>query len=156
MNNPKASSSKMRPFGDSKITVLIRELVQHAAPAAFPPTVEGNAVLVEHEIDGFRYLLVRAAPRLSDGKPALSPREYEIVRMVAKGYPNKVIADVLEISSWTVSTYLRRIFAKLRVGSRAAMVARVLGDPLADGARAPSAKGRFDNSELAHRAQSTR
>lgn len=46
--------------------------------------------------------------------------------MVAKGHPNKVIADVLNISSWTVCTHLRRIFAKLGVGSRAAMVAQLL------------------------------
>ena len=46
--------------------------------------------------------------------------------MVAKGHPNKVIADVLNISSWTVCTHLRRIFAELGVGSRAAMVAQLL------------------------------
>jgi DNA-binding CsgD family transcriptional regulator len=64
---------------------------------------------------------------LTNGKRIqLSPREQEIVRMVAKGHPNKVIADVLNISSWTVCTHLRRIFAKLGVGSRAAMVARML------------------------------
>jgi DNA-binding CsgD family transcriptional regulator len=57
---------------------------------------------------------------------ALSPREAEVARMVAQGYPNKTIAAVLEISSFTVSSYLRRIFAKLGVNSRAAMVARVL------------------------------
>jgi DNA-binding CsgD family transcriptional regulator len=56
----------------------------------------------------------------------LSPREQEIARMVAEGYPNKTIAAVLDISSWTVGTYLRRIFAKFGVGSRAAMVARML------------------------------
>jgi len=56
----------------------------------------------------------------------LSPREYEVARMVARGYPNKTIASVLEISSWTVSTHLRRIFAKLDVTSRAAMVAKLL------------------------------
>jgi DNA-binding CsgD family transcriptional regulator len=57
---------------------------------------------------------------------ALSPRELEIARMVAKGYPNKVIARVLEISSWTVSTHLRRIFAKLGVTTRASMIAQLL------------------------------
>jgi DNA-binding CsgD family transcriptional regulator len=46
--------------------------------------------------------------------------------MAAQGHPNKVIAAVLNISSWTVCTHLRRIFAKLGVGSRAAMVARLL------------------------------
>lgn len=53
---------------------------------------------------------------------ALSPREREIARMVAQGYANKTIATILEISPFTVNTYLRRIFAKLGVPSRAAMV----------------------------------
>lgn len=47
--------------------------------------------------------------------------------MVAKGHTNQAIADVLGISSWTVSTHLRRVFAKLHVNSRAAMVADVVG-----------------------------
>jgi DNA-binding CsgD family transcriptional regulator len=55
----------------------------------------------------------------------LSPREREIARMVAQGYPNKTIASVLDISSWTVSSHLRRIFVKLQVSSRAAMATRL-------------------------------
>jgi len=82
-------------------------------------------VLLDTEIDGFRYLLLRM-PRPAQGRIRLSPREQEIVRMVAKGHPNKVIGDVLNISAWTVCTHLRRIFAKLGVGSRAAMVAQLL------------------------------
>ena len=65
-------------------------------------------------------------PKSNRSRIQLSPREQEIVRMVAKGHPNKIIADVLNISSWTVCTHLRRIFAKLGVGSRAAMVAQLL------------------------------
>lgn len=81
-------------------------------------------VVIDTEIDGWRYLLVRSSVKAQD-RIQLSPREREIVRMVAKGHPNKVIADVLNISLWTVCTHLRRIFAKLGVGSRAAMVARL-------------------------------
>lgn len=82
-------------------------------------------VLIDTEVDGSRYLLLRM-PKPNRNRIQLSPREQEIVRMVAKGHPNKVIADVLNISSWTVCTHLRRIFAKLGVGSRAAMVAQLL------------------------------
>ena len=46
--------------------------------------------------------------------------------MVGLGYPNKTIAANLGISSWTVSTHLRRMFAKFGVSSRAALVASVL------------------------------
>ena len=53
--------------------------------------------------------------------------------MVAKGYPNKTIAGFLNISTWTVGTHLRRIFAKLGVASRAAMIARIMEEhPLWD------------------------
>jgi DNA-binding CsgD family transcriptional regulator len=82
-------------------------------------------VLVDTEVNGARYLLVRM-PTIKRIRVQLSPREQEIGRMVAKGHPNKVIADVLNISSWTVCTHLRRMFAKLGVGSRAAMVAQLL------------------------------
>jgi DNA-binding CsgD family transcriptional regulator len=57
----------------------------------------------------------------------LSPREQEIARMVAQGYANKTIASVLEISSWTVASHLRRIFVKLQISSRAAMATCLLG-----------------------------
>ena len=45
---------------------------------------------------------------------------------MSKGHPNKFIAKVLDISPWTVSTHLRRVFTKLGVTSRAEMVADVL------------------------------
>jgi DNA-binding CsgD family transcriptional regulator len=86
---------------------------------------QSEEILVDIELDGWRYLLIRTIPP-SNPLVQLSPREQEIVRMVAVGHPNKVIAAVLNISSWTVGTHLRRIFAKLGVASRAAMVARCM------------------------------
>ena len=106
------------------LTGLI-ETVSRGRETLEPSGVAAEEVLVDTEVDGARYLLVRMR-RVGNGRIQLSPREQEIVRMVAKGHPNKVIADVLNISSWTVCTHLRRIFAKLGVGSRAAMVAQLL------------------------------
>jgi DNA-binding CsgD family transcriptional regulator len=54
----------------------------------------------------------------------LTGRELQIAVLVAQGHATKNIAYRLQISEWTVSTYLRRIFAKLNVESRAAMVYR--------------------------------
>ena len=56
----------------------------------------------------------------------LTARELQIVTLVAEGRVNKQIADDLRISEWTVSTHLRRVFAKLGVDTRAAMVSRCL------------------------------
>lgn len=50
----------------------------------------------------------------------------EIARLVAQGKTNASIGKTLGISSWTVGTHLRRIFAKLSVNSRAAMVAHLV------------------------------
>lgn len=103
-------------------------LLENTTPAGVDPSGarEGaEEVLIDAEVDGSRYLLIRM-PRPVYSRTQLSPRELEIVRMVAQGHPNKVIADVLNISAWTVCTHLRRIFAKLGVGSRAAMVAQLL------------------------------
>jgi DNA-binding CsgD family transcriptional regulator len=54
----------------------------------------------------------------------LTARELQIAVLVAQGHATKNIAYKLRISEWTVATYLRRIFAKLGVDSRAAMVYR--------------------------------
>jgi DNA-binding CsgD family transcriptional regulator len=91
-------------------------------------------IVLDVLIDGSRYLLVRL-PKPIEVPARLSPREQEIVRLVAQGHSNKIIGDVLNISSWTVCTHLRRIFAKIGVGSRAAMVARLLGNGVAHATR---------------------
>ncbi|WP_454199202.1 response regulator transcription factor [Nocardia sp. Marseille-Q1738] len=86
-----------------------------------------RTVLLDVELSGVRCTLVSNVPEPGDSAGSnLSPRELEIARMVAKGLTNKNIAHVLDISVWTVSTHLRRIFAKLGVTTRAAMVARVV------------------------------
>jgi ATP/maltotriose-dependent transcriptional regulator MalT len=60
----------------------------------------------------------------SDAAGFLTEREMQIATLVAKGNSNKQIASQLNISTWTVSTHLRRIFVKLGVDTRAAMVYR--------------------------------
>lgn len=61
---------------------------------------------------------------LSDLTAMLTERELQITALVSQGRLNKQIADQLHISEWTVATHLRRIFSKLGVKSRAAMVYR--------------------------------
>jgi DNA-binding CsgD family transcriptional regulator len=115
----------MAPASPADIPGLVRQLVRQLEPDE-PAAAGGEEVILDVQVDGVRCLLLRLPPPAARPALVLSPREREIARMVARGYPNKTIARVLEISSWTVGTYLRRIFAKLNVGSRAAMVARLM------------------------------
>lgn len=54
----------------------------------------------------------------------LSKRENEVLALLAQGYLYKEISDALGISIETVNTYIRRIYEKLHVHSRAQAVAR--------------------------------
>jgi DNA-binding CsgD family transcriptional regulator len=104
-----------------QVAELLEALMQVMTDQAQPSSQDAQ-VLWDAQLHGARYTITRQANRAAGGG-TLSPREQEIVRLVAKGLPNKCVADVLEISPWTVATYLRRIFVKLGVGSRAAMIA---------------------------------
>jgi DNA-binding CsgD family transcriptional regulator len=146
-------SSPPQDAGRQKVDDLIRKFVGQVMSSLASRSSQApghEEIIIDTIIDDARYLLIRmSAP--TPALVSLTPREQEIVRMVAKGYPNKTIAGILNISSWTVGTHLRRIFAKLGVASRAAMIARIMEEhptwdhlPVADtqrgNAAAPSTK----------------
>jgi DNA-binding NarL/FixJ family response regulator len=62
----------------------------------------------------------------------LSPREREVLELLSRGYLYKEIADSLGISVPTVNTYIRRIYEKLHVRSRAQAVAKYAHLPMGD------------------------
>ena len=68
----------------------------------------------------------------------LTGRELQIAAMIAQGDATKNVAHKLRISEWTVGSHLRRIFAKLGVDNRAAMVYRCAS--LIESAPKPEAK----------------
>lgn len=55
---------------------------------------------------------------------ALTPREIEVLREVARGNTNAEVAELLHISEATVKTHLLHIYGKLAVSDRAAAVAK--------------------------------
>jgi two-component system response regulator NreC len=57
-----------------------------------------------------------------DSYDLLSPREKEVLRLVALGYTNRQIADQLFLSIKTVGTYRGRLMTKLDLRSRPALV----------------------------------
>lgn len=68
------------------------------------------------------------AERINEESP-LSPREVEVVNLIAEGFTNHQIARRLEVSSSTIKTHVGRIIEKLQVSNRAqaAIMAAELG-----------------------------
>jgi len=118
--------ARENPAPSRRVQDLIDEVVAtKQEPEPFKGFLELADVLLDVELDGVRCILLKTKPARGP-TTTLSPRELEIVRMVAKGLPNKTIASVLRISAWTVSSHLRRIFGKLGVTSRTEMIGRLL------------------------------
>ncbi|MBC3841952.1 response regulator transcription factor [Streptacidiphilus sp. 4-A2] len=65
----------------------------------------------------------RLMGRVRAGRPALSPRETEILELLAEGLANRQISKRLFISEATVKTHLVHVYEKLGVDSRTAAVA---------------------------------
>lgn len=82
---------------------------------------------------GRRYLVFdakHAYPMARDPAPSvaeiLTGRELQVALLIGEGKCDKEIARDLGISGYTVREHIRRIFAKLNIGRRSAIVACVL------------------------------
>lgn len=72
-------------------------------------------------------------PRKADPFPELTPREREVLNLIAAGLPNATIGVRLSLAAKTVSNHTSAIFAKLQVASRSEAIVRArtvgLGNP---------------------------
>ena len=62
--------------------------------------------------------LASASKRSDDAFGELSPREHEVLSLIARGLPNKTIASMLSISSATTKNHVHKILEKLRLHRR--------------------------------------
>jgi DNA-binding NarL/FixJ family response regulator len=115
------------PYEDARVRVLVglacRELGDHDGAA-----LELDAARSVFEELGARPDLARltelAGVTTPADRSALSPRELEVLRLIASGETNRAIAATLVLSERTVDRHVSNIYAKLGVSSRAAATAR--------------------------------
>jgi len=74
---------------------------------------------------------VIAAPPRQRSKCGLTVREHEVLREIAAGHPNRVIAETLSISERTVEVHVLHILTKLGLQSRTAAAAWAVRNGLA-------------------------
>jgi two-component system, NarL family, response regulator YdfI len=99
--------------------VLPRHATAEEIVAAIEAVAAGLVVLHPDTMDAFSPLASRRdRSRGSIDHQPLTPREIEVLAMMAEGLGNKIIAARLAISEHTVKFHIASIFAKLNAGSR--------------------------------------
>jgi pimeloyl-ACP methyl ester carboxylesterase/DNA-binding CsgD family transcriptional regulator len=114
------------PFDEGR---LLAGLIPNAL---FVPLDSRNHVLLEepawvHLMATAREFLSAAEvdlPRVAALEEPLTPREREVLDLLARGVDNAGIAEVLHMSSKTVRNHVSHLYDKLHVGSRAGAVVR--------------------------------
>lgn len=72
-----------------------------------------------------RYLRgLQEQPKPADDEPDLSPREYELLQLLARGQSNRQAAEALSVSPHTVGDHVKSIYRKLGVSSRGEAMVR--------------------------------
>lgn len=112
-------------IADSNLRSLCKCLLRVAAGQIWANTEQLNYLLeLVSEVPSLRVLN-------SNGENLLTPREEQVVALVAEGLGNRHIARELNLSEHTVKKYLFRIFEKLGISSRVELVLYAVnnGDP---------------------------
>jgi DNA-binding NarL/FixJ family response regulator len=98
-----------------KALETFRAIAARASVPAILPSAQATSSTTQQESDA---IVV---------KDILSGREYEILRLLARGDAYKKIADELSISIATVKTHIANIYEKLHVNSRGEAAAKFFG-----------------------------
>jgi non-specific serine/threonine protein kinase len=101
-----------------------REALGAAAVAA--AWAEGRGLTPGQVAAGLRE--AQAAARAAPPGAGLTPRERDVLRLVARGMTDAQVAGVLVLSPRTVNTHLRSIYRKLGVASRTAAARRAMDE----------------------------
>jgi len=104
-----ASGFLLKDVGPDQLTEAIRVVAQGEALLA--PTVTRR--LIDELVRGGRRRL-----RPPEALGELTPRELEVLELVAQGLSNAEIADLLMVEETTIKTHVSRLLAKLGLRDR--------------------------------------
>jgi DNA-binding NarL/FixJ family response regulator len=121
----RAGARGIFPITDANLRLLCKCLLRVSEGQIWLSTEQLNYILdLVSEVPSLRVLN-------ANGEPLLTPREEQVVALVAEGLGNRLIARELNLSEHTVKKYLFRIFEKLGISTRVELVLYAVnhGDP---------------------------
>ena len=99
-------------------SIVLKETASQMLLQAARAASRGEQMLDDRSVRRALDHLLRREAGVAAARRVLTPRELEIVRMVATGLRNKQIGEALSISEGTVKIHLHSIYAKLGVSGR--------------------------------------
>jgi DNA-binding NarL/FixJ family response regulator len=113
---------------------LLKDVEPSGLEAAIRLVHEGEALL-DPQIAG-RVMEEVARPSPSSDVESLTPREREVLRLLARGLSNRELADTLVVSEKTVKTHVSSILMKLGVHDRTQAALLAVREGLVDASEA--------------------
>ncbi len=98
--------------------VVLKEMAPRLLVQCVRKVHEGGQWLEKDSIGKALEKMLNRPGSAPSGAGSLTPREVDVVRLVAEGMRNKEIADRLQISEGTVKIHLHSIYEKLQIGGR--------------------------------------
>jgi DNA-binding NarL/FixJ family response regulator len=114
---------------------LLKGAAQEEIDRALKAVVAGEAIFGPGVAARVLGMFARGAAGRGDVFPDLTPREREVLELVAQGRRNSAIAAALGMAAKTVANHLSSIFAKLQVTDRSAAIVRARDEGLGRGDR---------------------
>jgi two-component system NarL family response regulator len=115
---------------------LLKEISVEEVAGAVRAVVQGKSLIsptmASKLLSEFTVLAKKAEERQQYPAPALTTRELEVLKLVARGMSNREIADRLFISENTVKNHVRNILEKLHLHSRMEAVIYAVRERLLD------------------------
>jgi NarL family two-component system response regulator LiaR len=109
-------------------------LLKHAKPQELGDAIRaanrGEALV--HPAVAARLMQEVAAREHTSPADSLTPRELEVLRLIARGLPNKQIARELQIADKTVKTHVSNILRKLDLQDRTQAVVYAVRERIVD------------------------
>jgi DNA-binding CsgD family transcriptional regulator len=119
-----AAGDPARAFGHARAAIASLKdemaLLTRPSPSLVPLRSAGAAPPVDE--GGLWHPAFPPSP--SNAAAQFTPKELQVLRLLARAYTNKEIAISLEVSDQTVKWHLKQVFAKLDVGTRRQAVSR--------------------------------
>jgi DNA-binding NarL/FixJ family response regulator len=115
---------------------LLKEISVEEVAESIRSVMQGQSLIspsmASKLLSEFNALVRRAEDRQQFPAPALTNREIEVLRLVAKGMSNREIAEELYISENTVKNHVRNILEKLHLHNRMEAVIYAVKERLLD------------------------